>query len=85
MKSGGISEGIRVVHTARAHGLKTMIGCFGESSVAISAGAHIGSMFDYIDLDSHLNLNPDPAIGLGFDAGMLLLSDAPGFGVDIRE
>lgn len=84
MKCGGISEGIRVVHTARAHGLKTMIGCFGESSVAISAGAHIGCLFDFIDLDSHLNLNPDPATGLGFDSGYLLLSDAAGLGVEIR-
>ncbi len=84
MKSGGISEGIRVVHAARASGLKTMIGCFGESSIAISAGAQIGSLFDFLDLDSHLNLNPDPASGLEFSDGLLRLNDEPGLGVVIH-
>ncbi|MEQ1934753.1 MAG: dipeptide epimerase, partial [Fimbriimonadaceae bacterium] len=49
MKCGGVTEAVRIVATARAHGLKTMIGCMGESSVAIGAGAAIGAMFDHID------------------------------------
>ena len=64
MKWGGITEALRIVATARAHGLQTMIGCMGESSVAIAAGASLGALFDHIDLDSHLNLAPDPAMGL---------------------
>ena len=66
MKCGGITEALRIVATARAHGLKTMIGCMGESSVSIAAGASIGALFDHIDLDSHLNLDPDPATGAPF-------------------
>ena len=84
MKSGGIAEGLRVVNTARAHGLKTMIGCFSESSVSISAGAAIGSLFDYIDLDSHLNLAPDPAVGCAIENGRLVPCDSPGFGAELR-
>ena len=39
MKCGGITEALRIVATARAFGLKTMIGCMSESSIAIAAGA----------------------------------------------
>ena len=80
MKCGGITEALRIVATARAHGLKTMIGCMGESSVAIAAGASLSALFDYIDLDSHLNLDPDPAKGAPFTGGVTLPTDQPGHG-----
>jgi L-alanine-DL-glutamate epimerase-like enolase superfamily enzyme len=80
MKAGGITEALRIVATARAFGLGTMIGCMGESSVAIAAGASIGALFDYIDLDSHLNLDPDPASGAPFADGVTLPEDRPGHG-----
>ncbi len=85
MKCGGITEALRIVATARAHGLQTMIGCMGESSVAIAAGAAIGSLFDHIDLDSQLNLNPDPAEGLGFVDGVVVPRGVPGHGAFLRE
>ncbi|MBR3369669.1 MAG: dipeptide epimerase [Rhodobacteraceae bacterium] len=80
MKAGGITEALRIVATARAHGLKTMIGCMGESAVAIAAGASLSALFDYIDLDSHLNLDPDPASGAPFIDGVTLPADRPGHG-----
>lgn len=80
MKCGGVTEALRIVATARAHGLKTMIGCMGESSVAIAAGASLGALFDHIDLDSHLNLDPDPATGAPFENGVTLPADRPGHG-----
>lgn len=80
MKCGGITEALRIVATARAHGLQTMIGCMGESAVAIAAGASLGALFDYIDLDSHLNLDPDPASGAPFTDGITLPVDRPGHG-----
>jgi len=84
MKCGGISEALRIVATARAHNLKTMIGCMGESSVAIGAGASLGALFDHIDLDSHLNLLPDPASGLFLDAGVVNVDPKhPGHGVTL--
>ncbi len=84
MKCGGITEALRIVATARAHGLKTMIGCMGESSVSISAGAAIGSLFDYIDLDSQLNLAPDPAEGAVLKNGIVTPTDTPGHGGRLR-
>lgn len=80
MKCGGITEAMRIVATARAHGLQTMIGCMGESSVAIAAGTAIGALFDHLDLDSHLNLNPDPALGLGWEDGCVVPPTTPGHG-----
>ncbi|MBS1707467.1 MAG: dipeptide epimerase [Armatimonadetes bacterium] len=83
MKTGGLTEALRLVAVARAHDLRTMIGCMGESSVSIGAGAHIGALFDHIDLDSHLNLNPDPAEGLTVENGIVMPSDRPGLGVEL--
>jgi len=85
MKCGGITEALRIVATARAHGLKTMIGCMGESSVSIAAGASIGALFDYIDLDSHLNLDPDPGLGAPFEGGVTLPEHRPGHGGRLRD
>jgi len=80
MKCGGITEAVRIVAVARAFGLKTMIGCMSEASIAIAAGAAIGALFDHIDLDSHLNLNPDPATGAPILDGVVAPTDSPGHG-----
>jgi L-alanine-DL-glutamate epimerase-like enolase superfamily enzyme len=85
MKCGGITEALRIVATARAFGLKTMIGCMSESSIAIAAGAALGSLFDYIDLDSHLNLNPDPAEGAPIIDGLVTPTDRPGHGARLKD
>ncbi len=85
MKCGGVTEALRIVATARAHGLKTMIGCMSESSVAIAAGAALGALFDHIDLDSHLNLNPDPASGAPIIDGCIVPTDSPGHGAALTS
>ncbi len=84
MKCAGITEAVRIVATARAHGLQTMIGCMGESSISISAGASIGALFDHIDLDSHLNLAPDPAIGGDYTNGVVTPTEAFGHGGSVQ-
>ncbi|MEN3001677.1 MAG: dipeptide epimerase [Armatimonadota bacterium] len=81
MKCGGISEAVRMVHTARALGLRVMYGCYSDSSLAISAAVHIAPLADYLDLDSHLNLLDDPFEGLHLHEGRVLPGDAPGLGV----
>jgi muconate cycloisomerase len=80
MKSGGITEGLRVLATAKAFGLETMIGCMSESSISISAAASISDHIDHIDLDSHYNLNPDPASGAEMIDGVTMPRIAPGHG-----
>ena len=40
--------------------------------------------FDHFDLDSHLNLLPDPASGLQMNAGVVSVeADQPGHGVSL--
>ncbi|RYG34360.1 dipeptide epimerase [bacterium] len=85
MKCGGITEAVRIVAVARAFGLQTMIGCMSESSVAIAAGASLGALFDHIDLDSHLNLAPDPTEGAPIVDGVVLPADRPGHGGTLRK
>ena len=84
MKCGGITEALRIVATARAHGLLTMIGCMSESSIAIAAGAAMSGLFDYIDLDSHTNLKPDPANGAELIDGIVWPQDRPGHGASMN-
>lgn len=59
MKSGGLTEAIRMVHTARACGLQVMLGCYSDSTLANTAAAQLSPFADYVDLDSHLNLVDD--------------------------
>ena len=85
MKCGGITEALRIISTARAHGLKTMIGCMSESSVSIAAAASLTGVIDHIDLDSHYNLEPDPSSGAPMVDGVTLPLDIPGHGAELKK
>ena len=85
MKCGGITEGLKIINTARAHGLKTMIGCMSESSLSIAASASISGIIDHIDLDSHYNLNPDPSTGTKLINGITSLLENPGHGGELKK
>ena len=84
MKCGGITEALRILNVAKSHGLKTMIGCMSESSVSISAGAAITGIIDYVDLDSHYNLDPDPSEGASMINGITMNSSLPGHGAKLK-
>ena len=85
MKCGGITEALRIISTAKAHGLKTMIGCMSESSVSIAAAASLTGVIDHIDLDSHYNLEPDPSSGAPMVDGITLPADIPGHGAELKK
>lgn len=81
IKTGGILEARRMIANARTFGLKTMLGCMLETSVAITAAAHIASEFDCLDLDGNLLLAKDPFDGVKVKKGLLKMPDRPGLGV----
>ncbi len=81
MKSNGINNVLKMIHVARAHNLRVMIGCMIESSLAITAAAHLTPLVDYADLDGNLLIDNDPYSGVKVVSGKLLLPDAPGLGV----
>lgn len=85
MKCGGLREALRIIHTARACGLKLMIGCMSESALAITAAAQISPLVDSLDLDSHLNLLNDPFVGAAWQDGRVMPNEQPGIGVTSRE
>jgi L-Ala-D/L-Glu epimerase / N-acetyl-D-glutamate racemase len=83
-KSGGIREGVRMAHAARALGLGVMLGCMVESGLGIAAGAAIASLCDHVDLDGNLLIASDPWPGIELVDGVQTPSEAPGLGVRPR-
>ncbi|MDE0503256.1 MAG: dipeptide epimerase [Candidatus Poribacteria bacterium] len=81
VKCGGLLEAMRIISVARAHKLKVMMGCMIESSLGITAAAHLTPLVDYVDLDSHLLIANDPYSGVTLKNGKLVLPDRPGIGV----
>jgi L-alanine-DL-glutamate epimerase-like enolase superfamily enzyme len=84
MKAGGLREALRMIAVARAHDLQVMLGCMIETSVGITAAAHLSPLVDWADLDGNLTVINDPYVGLELDRGRLLLPDGPGLGVTPR-
>jgi len=80
-KCGGIEEALRMIHVARSHGMKTMLGCMVATSVNITAAAHLSPLVDYADLDGNLLVRNDPYRGVTVDHGKLVLPKEPGLGV----
>lgn len=64
VKAGGITPGLRMIHEAKTLGMKTMVGCMTESSIGITAIAHIAPLLDYVDMDGAMLLSRDPAKGV---------------------
>ena len=85
MKCGGIHHALRMIHTARAHHLKVMLGCMVESSLSITAAAHISPLVDYADLDGNLLVSDDPFEGVRVEQGKLVLPERAGLGVRPRD
>lgn len=81
MKCGGILEAWRMIQIARSLKLKTMLGCMIESSIGVTAAAHLSPLVDYADLDGNLLIANDPYSGVRVEKGKLILPDGPGLGV----
>jgi L-alanine-DL-glutamate epimerase-like enolase superfamily enzyme len=82
MKSEGIREALRMIHTARAHDLQVMLSCMVESSVGVTAAAHLAPLCDYADLDGPLLIRNDPYRGLRYEKARMTLPESPGLGVE---
>ena len=81
MKAGGLTETLKMIHTARACGLQVMFGCYSDSTLSNTAMAHLSPLADYLDLDSHLNLKADPFTGATLQNGKLIPPSQPGLGL----
>jgi L-Ala-D/L-Glu epimerase len=83
VKCGGLTPGRRMIQEAKKLGLKTMVGCMTESTVGISAIAHLLPQLDYVDMDGALLLAEDIATGVQINNGIISYSDLNGTGVTL--
>jgi L-alanine-DL-glutamate epimerase-like enolase superfamily enzyme len=84
VKCGGIRGALAMIHTARALGLKIMLGCMVESAILSTAAAHLSPLVDWADLDGPFLVARDPFEGLRYDGGKIVLPAGPGLGVNER-
>jgi L-Ala-D/L-Glu epimerase len=80
-KTGGIRGALAMIHTARAMGMKVMLGCMVESAIAATAAAHLSPLVDWADLDGPFLTARDPFTGVTYDHGKLVLPEGAGLGV----
>lgn len=86
MKIGSMVKAREVMKRAHTLGLKVMVGCMIESSIANTAGAILSLNADYADLDGHLLIVNDPAEGLQLDRQKrVLVNSDPGLGVRLKN
>lgn len=86
MKSGGISNALRIADIAEMHGVDCMIGCMLESSISVAAAVHVAvakaGVITKVDLDGPSLCQFDPVDGgVRFDDATITVSDAPGLGI----
>jgi L-alanine-DL-glutamate epimerase-like enolase superfamily enzyme len=83
-KCGSLREALRMIAIARAHQMMVMVGCMIESSLGITAAAHLTPLVDIVDLDGAALLRDDPFLGATIPQGQVTLPDGLGLGVTRR-
>ncbi|WP_372745844.1 dipeptide epimerase [Lutibacter sp.] len=81
VKCGGVTSAKRMLLKAKSLQMKTMVGCMTESSVGISAIAHLLPLLNYVDMDGALLLAKDIATGVTIENGIISYSKLNGTGV----
>ncbi|HZV12584.1 MAG TPA: dipeptide epimerase [Candidatus Kapabacteria bacterium] len=84
MKSTGIAEAVKMIRRARELGMKIMMGCFIETSLAVTAAAHLARYCDYADLDGAALCENDPYSGATIARGKLIVPESAGIGAVLR-
>jgi L-Ala-D/L-Glu epimerase len=85
-KCGSLREAVRMVHVARAHHLKVMVGCMMSSTLAMAAAMQIAPLCDWADLDGAALMANDPFDGPHLaEDGRLVLQQGAGLGVARRD
>jgi o-succinylbenzoate synthase len=86
MKTGGISNAIRIADIAGMFGVECMIGCMLETSISVAAAVHVAvahaNVITKVDLDgpSLCQYNPVDG-GVIFNESEISVTDAPGLGI----
>ncbi|MGC8782501.1 MAG: enolase C-terminal domain-like protein, partial [Anaerolineae bacterium] len=65
-KVGGLGPGLRLARRARELGLRILLGCMIETSLGVTAMAHLAGLADWLDLDAPLLISNDPFEGIRY-------------------
>jgi L-alanine-DL-glutamate epimerase-like enolase superfamily enzyme len=85
MKVGGLGPAVEMLLRARRLGLRIMLGCMIETSIGVTAMAHLAGLADWLDLDAPLLVTNDPFEGLRYgERGAIHLPELPGIGITSR-
>jgi L-alanine-DL-glutamate epimerase-like enolase superfamily enzyme len=89
MKSGGITDTIKLVDVAESFNVPAMIGCMVETKLAVSAGLNVAlgkKGVKYADLDGYTSLKEDVTVdGVEFIDGALKFKNYHGLGVKMKN
>ena len=86
MKTGGISNAVRIADIAALYGVECMIGCMIETSISVAAAVHLAvaksNVITKVDLDGPSLCAFDPVDGgVTFNESEITVGDAPGLGI----
>ncbi|HVI26497.1 MAG TPA: dipeptide epimerase [Xanthomonadaceae bacterium] len=86
MKTGGISNAVRIADIAGMHGIDCMIGCMLETSISVAAAVHVAvakaDVITKVDLDGPSLCQYDPVEGgVIFNESEISVTEAPGLGI----
>jgi L-Ala-D/L-Glu epimerase len=77
VKTAGITGAYEALKAARKVGMKTMIGCMIESSILITAAAHLAELADNLDIDGNILIANDPYLGATSEGGVISFAKTP--------
>lgn len=81
MKSGGMHEAGKMIVKAKKMGMKMMIGCMSETSVATQAAMALAPLCNWSDLDGPFLTVNNPFKQPEFSNGKYILENLPGLGL----
>lgn len=90
MKTGGISNALKIVDLAGIYDIECMVGCMLETSIGVSAAAHVAAakspVVSKLDLDVPSLCEFDPVIGgATYRDADIILNETPGLGIEKIE
>ncbi|AOS98214.1 L-Ala-D/L-Glu epimerase [Microbulbifer aggregans] len=90
MKTGGISNALKIADLAGLYDLECMVGCMLETSIGVSAAAHMAAakspVVSKLDLDVPSLCQYDPVIGgATYKDADIILNETPGLGIEKIE
>ncbi|QIL89489.1 dipeptide epimerase [Microbulbifer harenosus] len=87
MKTGGISNALKIADLAGLYDIECMVGCMLETSIGVSAAAHVAAakapIVSKLDLDVPSLCQYDPVVGgATYRDADIILNETPGLGIE---